>query len=347
MSRTINWMKAWELKQLLKDTIDNINKIEESITQIDTNLWSTNESSEKVDSLLFDVEEAYNEIYGFDWDENHEAKDSKLEKLKEAYNKIIVGDDENWALKTEIEEFVTYIETNKWEVDSFKKQIFWYTNKKEDWTEEKVEWLFDNINNFHTNQQEKFKTLYDKIDEELTAWTTSVALAKVFSDKVTDYNKENNKWSNIFIFIIIFILWYYAISTIGNESIKTLPELWNFLLLRTPFFAMAIWLLIFIWNRRAEAKKLEEAYKHKEVMARAYVWYCETIKDLDTTDNQLLENHMSNLLGAIKTDSSEFLSAKWENHPFFDLFKKWTKTDFKEFKDILSEFNIDISNKNK
>lgn len=124
MSRTINWMNAWELKQLLRDTIDNINKIEESITKIDTNLWNTNESSEKVDSLLFDVEEAYNEIYGFDWDENHEPKDSKLEKLKEVYDKIIIWNDENKALKTEIEEFVGYIENKKWEVDNFKNKFF-------------------------------------------------------------------------------------------------------------------------------------------------------------------------------------------------------------------------------
>ena len=317
-------MNASELKQLLRDTIEKINEIDWSITQIDTNLLKSNESNDKVDSLLYDITDAYNEIYGFEWDESHEAKESKLDKLKDAYNTIIIGDDENTALKTQIEEFVTYIEAKKLEVDKFKKQIFWDTKTKDDWTEEKIPWLFDNINNFHSSQKEKFQTLYDKIEEELTAWTTSVALAKVFSDKVIDYNKENNKWSNIFIFIILFILWYYALSTINNDAIKSLSELWNFLLLRTPFFAMAIWLLIFIWNRRAESKKLEEWYKHKEVMARSFIWYKKSIEELEwelnDEDKELMKLHMKNLLHTINQDTSSFLNSKWENHPFFDIF---------------------------
>ncbi|MDD4151577.1 MAG: hypothetical protein PHR68_03105 [Candidatus Gracilibacteria bacterium] len=324
MSKTINGMNASELKQLLRDTIEKINQIDGSISQIDANLLKSSESNDKVDSLLYDITDAYNEIYGFEGNENHDPKESKLDKLKEAYNTIIIGNDENIALKTQIEEFVTYIETKKLEVDKFKKQIFGDLKTKDDGTEERIPGLFDNINNFHTSQKEKFQTLYDKIEEELTAGTTSVALAKVFSDKVVDYNKENNKWSNIFIFIILFILGYYALSTINNDTINNLSELGNFLLLRAPFFAMAIWLLIFIGNRRAEAKKLEEGYKHKEVMARSFIGYKKSIEDLEgeikDEDKELMKLHMKNLLDTINQDTSSFLNSKGENHPFFDIF---------------------------
>lgn len=320
MSKTINWMNASELKQLLRDTIDKINQIDWSITQIDANLLKSNESNDKVDSLLYDITDAYNEIYGFEWDDNYEPKESKLDKLKEAYNKIIIGDDENKALKTHIEEFVTYIETKKWEVDKFKKQIFWDTKTKDDWTEEKTTWLFDNINNFHTSQKEKFQTLYNKIDEELTAWTTSVALAKVFSDKVKQYKNAGIFWQSLFIIIIIWIL--FSINDVFD--IEDWRKLTVKMISHLPFFALTVWLLIFIWNRRAEAKKLEEWYKHKEVMARSFIWYKKSIEDLEwelnDEDKELMKLHMKNLLDTINQDTSSFLNSKWENHPFFDIF---------------------------
>lgn len=64
-------------------------------------------------------------------------------------------------------------------------------------------------------------------------------------------------------------------------------------------------------------------------MAWAYVWYKKSIAELDTDDNILLEKHMENLLNAMSVDSSKFLSSKWENHPFIDLFKNILKKDVK------------------
>ncbi len=132
MSKTINGMSASELKQLLKDTIDKINQIDGSVEKIDKNLWRSDESSGKVTILLNDITEAYHEVYGFEWDENFEQKDSKLEKIKNAYAEIITGIGDNKSLKAQIETLITYIEEKKTEVDTFKKQVFWYINKKED-----------------------------------------------------------------------------------------------------------------------------------------------------------------------------------------------------------------------
>lgn len=318
MSKTINGMSASELKQLLKDTIDKINQIDGSVEKIDKNLWRSDESSGKVTILLNDITEAYHEVYGFEWDENFKQKDSKLEKIKNAYAEIITGSGDNKSLKAQIEALITYIEEKKTEVDTFKKQVFWYTNKKEDWTEEKVWWLFDNINNFHTAQKEKFQTLYEKIDEELTAWTTSVALAKVFSDKVEQYKNAWIFWQVLFIITISWLLyivnWTFETDDWKKLTVKMISHL--------PFFALSVWFLIFLWNRRAEAKKLEEWYKHKEVMARSFIWYKKSIEelesDLSSEDKELMKLHMKNLLHTIHQDTSSFLNSKWENHPLFD-----------------------------
>ena len=113
-------------------------------------------------------------------------KFTELGKIKEAYDEILIDDEDNEiiSLKTEIKEFINYIDLEKWKVEKFIKKIWGETKTNEEWEEEKIDWLFDNINKFHNNQKVKFDKLYKKIDKELEAWTTSVALAKVFSDKV-------------------------------------------------------------------------------------------------------------------------------------------------------------------
>jgi hypothetical protein len=138
------------------------------------------------------------------------------------------------------------------------------------------------------------------------------------------------------------VLWGFIFDSVKNITLEY-KDVYLHLLLNLPFLIFAIWWLIFVLNRRAEAKKLEESYKHKEVMARAYVWYKESITELDNTDNQLLETHMSNLLEAMKVDSSDFLSSKWENHPFLDLIHNFSKKDAKDIKSLLTDFGIDIS----
>ena len=76
-------------------------------------------------------------------------------------------------------------------------------------------------------------------------------------------------------------------------------------------------------NRRAENKKLEEAYKHKEVMAKSFTGYKKSIEELSDDDKTLLIELMKDLLDAIKKDSSSFLSSKGESHPVVDALKRF------------------------
>ena len=115
---------------------------------------------------------------------------------------------------------------------------------------------------------------------------------------------------------IFYFVEIYQYAVLDGEQL-----LFSFLR-QSPIFSFFIWLVIFMGNRRAENQKLEEAYKHKEAMAKSYTGYKNSIEELGDDDNELLKQHMKNLLDAIKEDPSKFLSSKGESHPAMDLAKQ-------------------------
>ena len=335
MSRTLNWMNAEDIKQVYKETIDNINTIEDSIEKINTNVKDVQSSRDKVlwddDNfwLFGEISDAYNEVFWIEKKDGNDAKIWKIEEIRNVYNEILIDDDdiEEKSLKTQINTLLDWIEEKKIIIDKFQKSIFWYEQDDENnpWEKKKIAWLFDNINSFHNSQKIKYNTFFKQIEKELKWWTTSIILAKNFSDNVKAYKITGILWQALFVIIVLLLIDRF------DDVLTTLlwDKFWMDLMSHIPSFVLSIWLLIFIWNRRAEAKKLEESYKHKEVMATSYFWYKATIEDMDTAfdenDKSLMKKHMDNLLDAIKEDSSLFLSTKWENHPFLDLLKSFNK----------------------
>jgi hypothetical protein len=292
---------------------------------------------------LNEIQEAYDEIYGekdVNW--NNIGK-WKLEELREAYSNIFENNEENqeYWLKTQIENLLKELEETKIKkIDDFLVKINWKFEENDWWERIKVEnWLFDTIN-------EKIKDhdkLYKEYEWKLEGASTALELAWIFENKVKKYFYAWIWWSVLFI-VLICVLSYFIYGAIEDVSLEY-KNVYLHLLLNLPLFIFTVWGLIFIWNRRAEAKKLEESYKHKEVMARAYVWYKESIKELDSEDNHLLEDHMKNLLETMKFDSSNFLSTKWENHPFLDFINWFSKTDVEKMKSLINDFDISINKK--
>ena len=58
--------------------------------------------------------------------------------------------------------------------------------------------------------------------------------------------------------------------------------------------------------------------KHKEVMARAFVGYKQTLEELGDRDKTLLKTHMDNLLKAMSENSATFLNPEGDKHPVFE-----------------------------
>ena len=181
-----------------------------------------------------------------------------------------------------------------------------------------IESLESETRSFYQEQEEKYKVLYKQIEEELKAGATSVNLTKSFADKVGEYRWNNWLWSGCFIAFVLAVVIYYAVITFSTNEIKTVQDVWLHLAFRLPFLAFAVWLAVFFGNRRAESKKLEELYKHKEVMARSFVGYKQTLEGLNDEDNTLLKALMKNLLEAMSENSAEFLNSSGEKHPFIE-----------------------------
>lgn len=320
--KTIKWMKAKELLALVEETINDINTIK----------WSKQWAIDSLEIIKSkELEINGNEEDWIEWLVQkinlwYEEIDKKIKLIEDAYNEILIDGEEEWeeSFKTKIEELLQTINQDKIDIKTFRREIYWY---KKEGTEEVIPWLKGKFNNLYEEQERKYNEFYQQIESELKAWATSVNLAKTFENKVIDYKKQDEKRANYFIYILLWGILYYGISIALSEESQNITQLLIYFLHNLPLIASISWLAIFISNRRAEAKKLEESYTHKEVMARSFMWYRKSVEELNTEDNELLEKHMNNLLTAIGKDSSEFLINQSESHPLLDfakdLFKKW------------------------
>ncbi len=171
--------------------------------------------------------------------------------------------------------------------------------------------------------QSHSEALNKQIEEELHAGATSVNLSKSFADKVGEYKINSRFWSRCFVGLLLVLLTYYGVVTFSADKIPSIQEVWRNLVFRSPFLIFGIWLAIFFGNRRAESKKLEELYKHKEVMARSFVGYKQTLESIGDEDKTLLKKHMENLLEAMNENSAQFLSTEGDKHPIFELISSY------------------------
>ena len=183
----------------------------------------------------------------------------------------------------------------------------------------KTEGLFKEVSGFYQKQEEKYSIFYKQIEKELKAGITSLNLSKSFTDKVDEYRWNDRFWSICFIVLLLGLVGYYGYTTFSTDEIKTTQDIWRHLVFRAPFLIFGVWLAIFFGNRRAESKKLEELYKHKEVMARSFIGYKQTLEELGDEDKALLRKHMDNLLEAMNENSATFLNSEGDKHPIFEV----------------------------
>lgn len=251
----------------------------------------------------------------------------KVAQILEMHKSVFGSGTQEDSIKSKLEIFLNdaqqlfeETEEKKEEFDSFYLKVF----GEEKSGGEIVGGLKFELENYTT----KYENLYDKI-ESLLPGATSAGLAKVFEDKVKEYSEAANQWTNWFLVVVSVLSLYYGVylwlKPVGDSFSGSFLNLFH----KTPFLIFAVWLLVFIGNRRAESKKLEESYKHKEVMARAYVGYKEHVEELggDSTEKILLKKHMENLLSAINEDSGKFLSNEGDKHPLWDKIFPKSKSD--------------------
>ena len=300
-----------ELEVLKSDLVNNIfPSIKETKNELDfykSNLLIDTEGKESIKTKINNLETTITSLKN-----DAEVKVSAILKYhKEIFEGDAVKDSIKETLEnylSESEELFTDTQSKKEDFDLFYEKVF----GKKDKTGETVGGLEKEI----TKYESRYETLFSKIESLLPAATTA-GLAKVFGDKVCEYKKSVSIWTWISFGLLFALTAYYIIFPIKSGNIdETLMGLLN----RLPFIVFAVWLVVFTGNRRAENKKLEESYKHKEVMARSFVGYKEQIEELEEsdTDKTLLKNHMENLLKSMNDNSADFLDKKGDNSPLHD-----------------------------
>lgn len=319
MARTIKQMHKDELIKLIEVTVQNIDKINEFFELTEQNKQKITDTENemtwpwwhlsKITTIVSDIE-------------------SKASKIQATYNMICVDGGKEDCLENKAVDSITTINQKEKEIDNFFIKLF---GKEATQTEEQIPGISSKITSFYTEQTEKYKVFFEQIERELNAWVTSVVLAKTFSDKVKQYSDESNNWGWWFIVVLSISLIYLWFTLFFNPMELKTSNIINTIFYRSPLYVFLIWLIIFLWNRRAEAKKLAESYKHKEVLARSFVWYRETIKNLTPDDTELLKKHMETLLLTISLDSWKFLSDEWDKHPILNMMTSFlSKTDKRE-----------------
>ena len=306
----IRKMKKDQLLGLIEQAIDDINKINDFLQDLE-------------DKKSF-IDSSYNEINGDNGilDQVRKLKEEaeeKIESINDFYEEVFEGNDSDKSIKDQIDELLKYYQDSKKRIKDFRIKIFGGKITNENGEVEEIKGLEKEINNFYSEQQRKYKKLYQQIEEELKGGATSVNLTKAFADKVKEYRISSWLWSVALIILLSLMSWYFKDFTNDLRNVASLDDAFRNLVVKAPFLGFVIWLGVFLANRRAEAKKLEESYKHKEVMARSFVGYKRALEQLGEEDQELLKKHMDNLLEAIKENSSDFLDEKGEDHPF----KSW------------------------
>ncbi|SHN90261.1 hypothetical protein BHECKSOX_424 [Bathymodiolus heckerae thiotrophic gill symbiont] len=234
---------------------------------------------------------------------------SKLSNIRDAHNEIL-NDEVDSSIKTQLNGLLEDHSSQIKAIQEEEKRLLGYDEE-----ENHVDGIIDDINNFHDQQVKEYEALYQKI-EGLLPGSISVSLAEAFNSKATEYKEERKEWENKSYWALISLLIVSIIFT-GVVIWKEL-DVNTLILYATPIYTFSIWLVIFIGNRRAESRKLEELYKHKDVMASSYMGYEKSIESLSSEDSKLKENLMMNLMDSINDNPSEFLSVSGEKHPVID-----------------------------
>ena len=351
--KTINGMHKSELLTLIKGIAAKLNKIDQALEKTDLIdefyeqikvkkqeindlhdvIFDQDGQQSKINSFLESAEEinkAYDEIFNTE-EENGESGsleniqnaqievEEKLGGLQNFYKKTFEDTDEV-SIQNKLDGFVSEFQEHSNEFTKLHYDIFGYIEINDDGKEVKHTGELSRTKKVFEKYQEKYDELFNQI-EGLLSGATTTSLSKNFDDKVKEYKEEREKWeTRIFLFLIGFFLVsvVFAFVIVFKDNIEK-SAIYT---LGMPIYTFGIWFMIFMGNRRAESRKLEESFKHKFVMAKSFVGYKKSITEMTDADNELMNIHMNNLLNAISKDSSKFFEIKGESHPIADFFKK-------------------------
>ena len=154
---------------------------------------------------------------------------------------------------------------------------------------------------------------------------TNASLASSYEKSNKSYKCAIMGWNATF---IISILGIFGVAIWGfveiADKISDPLVIFGAIFARLPFYIPLAWLAIFATNRRNENKRLQEEYKHKETLAKAYSGYKEQIEKLeDSKAQELAEKLMDKLVEMTNENPNRALDkVKKEKMPTFEMIEK-------------------------
>jgi hypothetical protein len=293
--------------------------IKDKLANLVTHFNSKNEEIEEVYDVIFNTGYNDDNVGFLESMKNAQTEaNDKLSGINKIYSNIFTDIDEEKCIKNKVDGFVSEIQEYNNEFKNIHNDIFGYIEYNNE-EEKKHLGELNRTRKIFKKYQNKHNDLFEQI-ESLLSGATTTSLSKNFDDKVKEYKEERGKWEDrTFYFLIVLfaasILFAIVLMFIDIEKSMIYT-------IGAPVYTFGIWFMIFMGNRRAESRKLEESFKHKFVMAKSFVGYKKSILEMTDRDDTLMNIHMNNLLNAISKDSSKFFDIKGESHPITDFFKK-------------------------
>lgn len=268
-------------------------KIETFEEKFEKFIGTAKEEVSSLKSELNDITELYNDFVK----KPSTAVPSKAEKLNETFEKV-----------TEYNTEISEIETK---VQEFENKVFGKTTEDKEALKFKITELKSELEELHSDWEEKYGTLSTKI-EALLPGATSAGLAKSYHDQKKSYKTPNILWSIVFIGTMIGMVWY-AVTTIKDS--ETVGGAFMNILARAPFFVPTIWLALFASKQQSQNRRLEQEYAHKESLAKSYEGYKREIAKLPESSDkeEIMEKLVASLIDASSYNPSETLEKKSHN----------------------------------
>lgn len=197
-------------------------------------------------------------------------------------------------------------------------------NRRVGGLEQRLENGFDELKRYDEMQKQQIQKWKNEI-KDLLDITTNASLASSYEKSNKNYKCAIVGWNATFIFSILSI---FGVAIWGfveiADKISDPLVIFGAIFARLPFYIPLAWLAIFATNRRNENKRLQEEYKHKETLAKAYSGYKEQIEKLDNTKaKELAEKLMNNLVEMTNENPNRILDkVKKEKIPTLEMLEK-------------------------
>lgn len=336
-NKTIKGMKAPELKKLFEETVNDITKIKDALSNIEEqkqvalNIKNEIIGNEQKKGIIGEIKEIQSEA------------DKKIKLIQDAHAELF-GDDEDendTGLKGELENLQKEFQATQEKIKSAEIELYGYEEKNENGEDKHIEGLTEKIKLFFETQKKRYTETYNKIENELLAGATTVGLSQAYEIKASSYKKPNRFWLIGFFLSIgtTVLILFFSLRDINSyflgEKMNTLSTLSEGklliyiivkLIIRVGIVSSLIWVTCFTSKNYSQNRRLSEEYSYKATFAKSFEGYRKRANELDQLGENLglSEKLMLNMIemsafNPVKTMESE---SHKENHPTIELLEK-------------------------